>query len=97
VCQPFHSSFGNRIAVLAGDFLFAQSSWYLANLDNLDVVKLLSQVIMDLAEGEIQQGLSRFSTSLSIDEYLEKSYYKAATLLANSAKAAATLSESPLR
>jgi len=26
----------------AGDFLFAQSSWYLANLDNLEVVKLLS-------------------------------------------------------
>lgn len=88
-----HSSFGNRIAVLAGDFLFAQSSWYLANLDNLAVVKLLSQVIMDLAEGEIQQGLNRFSTSLSIDEYLEKSYYKTASLLANSAKAAATLSE----
>ena len=91
-----HSSFGNRIAVLAGDFLFAQSSWYLANLDNLEVVKLLSQVIMDLAEGEIQQGLNRFSTGLSIDEYLEKSYYKTASLLANSAKAAATLSESPI-
>ncbi|MBC7970591.1 MAG: solanesyl diphosphate synthase [Verrucomicrobia bacterium] len=89
-----HSSFGNRIAVLAGDFLFAQSSWYLANLDNLEVVKLLSQVIMDLAEGEIQQGLNRFATSLSIDDYLEKSYYKTASLLANSAKAAATLSES---
>jgi len=40
---------------LAGDFLFAQSSWYLANLDNLEVVKLLSEVIMDLAAGEIQQ------------------------------------------
>lgn len=90
-----HSSFGNRIAVLAGDFLFAQSSWYLANLDNLEVVKLLSQVIMDLAEGEIQQGLNRFATSLSIEDYLEKSYYKTASLLANSAKAAATLSESP--
>ncbi len=89
-----HNSFGNRIAVLAGDFLFAQSSWYLANLDNLEVVKLLSQVIMDLAEGEIQQGLNRFATSLSIDDYLEKSYYKTASLLANSAKAAATLSES---
>lgn len=88
-----HSSFGNRIAVLAGDFLFAQSSWYLANLDNLEVVKLLSQVIMDLAEGEIQQGLNRFATNLTIDEYLEKSYYKTASLLANSAKAAATLSE----
>jgi all-trans-nonaprenyl-diphosphate synthase len=90
-----HSTFGNQIAVLAGDFLFAQSSWYLANLDNLEVVKLLSQVIMDLAEGEIQQGLNRFSTSLSIDAYLEKSYYKTASLIANSSKAAAVLSEVP--
>jgi all-trans-nonaprenyl-diphosphate synthase len=88
-----HSSFGNRIAVLAGDFLFAQSSWYLANLDNLEVVKLLSEVIMDLAEGEIQQGLNRFSTSLTIEAYLDKSYYKTASLLANSSKAAAVLSE----
>lgn len=87
-----HSRFGNRVAVLAGDFLFAQSSWYLANLDNLDVVKLLSEVIMDLAEGEIQQGLNRFDTSLSIEAYLEKSYYKTASLIANSAKAAGLLS-----
>ncbi|MBP0001864.1 MAG: solanesyl diphosphate synthase [Cyanobacteria bacterium SID2] len=88
-----HSSFGNRVAVLAGDFLFAQSSWYLANLDNLEVVKLLSQVIMDLAEGEIQQGLSRFDADLSIEAYLEKSYYKTASLIANSSKAAAVLSD----
>lgn len=88
-----HSNFGNRVAVLAGDFLFAQSSWYLANLDNLQVVKLLSEVIMDLAEGEIQQGLNRFSTELSIETYLEKSYYKTASLIANSSKAAAVLSE----
>ncbi|MCU0523370.1 MAG: solanesyl diphosphate synthase [Elainella sp. Prado103] len=87
-----HSSFGNRVAVLAGDFLFAQSSWYLANLDNLEVVKLLSEVIMDLAEGEIQQGLNRFDATLSIEAYLSKSYYKTASLLANSAKAAGLLS-----
>jgi all-trans-nonaprenyl-diphosphate synthase len=87
-----HSLFSNRVAVLAGDFLFAQSSWYLANLDNLEVVKLLSQVIMDLAEGEIQQGLNRFDTSLSIEAYLEKSYYKTASLIANSSKAAGVLS-----
>ncbi len=87
-----NSSFGNRVAVLAGDFLFAQSSWYLANLDNLDVVKLLSEVIMDLAEGEIQQGLNRFDSSLSIEAYLEKSYYKTASLIANSSKAAGLLS-----
>jgi all-trans-nonaprenyl-diphosphate synthase len=90
-----HSLFDNRVAVLAGDFLFAQSSWYLANLDNLEVVKLLSRVIMDLAEGEIRQGLKHFDTTLSIEDYLEKSYYKTATLLANSAKAVGVLSDVP--
>jgi all-trans-nonaprenyl-diphosphate synthase len=90
-----HSVWDNRIAVLAGDFLFAQSSWYLANLDNLEVVKLLSQVIMDLAEGEIQQGLNCFDTGVSLETYLDKSYYKTASLIANSAKAAAVLSEVP--
>ncbi|MEM9539053.1 MAG: solanesyl diphosphate synthase [Cyanobacteria bacterium P01_E01_bin.42] len=90
-----NSLFGNRIAVLAGDFLFAQSSWYLANLDNLAVVKLLSEVIRDFAEGEIQQGLNRFDTSLSIESYLEKSYDKTASLMANSAKSAALLSDAP--
>jgi all-trans-nonaprenyl-diphosphate synthase len=88
-----NSLFDNRIAVLAGDFLFAQSSWYLANLDNLDVVKLLSEVIRDFAEGEILQGLNRFDTNISLEAYLEKSYYKTASLIANSAKAAAILSE----
>lgn len=88
-----NSLFDNRIAVLAGDFLFAQSSWYLANLNNLEVVKLLSEVIRDFAEGEILQGLNRFDTTLSIETYLEKSYYKTASLIANSAKAAVILSD----
>jgi all-trans-nonaprenyl-diphosphate synthase len=92
--ETVHSAFGNRIAVLAGDFLFAQSSWYLANLDNLEVVKLLSEVIKDFAEGEIRQGLNRFDTDLSLEDYLQKSYYKTASLIANSGKAAAILSDS---
>ena len=35
--DTIHTLYGTRIAILAGDFLFAQSSWYLANLDNLEV------------------------------------------------------------
>ncbi len=88
-----NSFFGNRIAVLAGDFLFAQSSWYLANLDNLEVVKLLSKVIKDFAEGEIRQSLTAFDLSLTLTDYLEKSFYKTASLMAGSCKAAAVLSD----
>jgi all-trans-nonaprenyl-diphosphate synthase len=91
--ETVNSLFGDRIAVLAGDFLFAQSSWYLANLDNLQVVKLLSEVIRDFAEGEIMQSINRFDIDASIESYLDKTYYKTASLMANSAKAAAVLSD----
>jgi len=37
-----NTRFGTKVAVLAGDFLFAQSSWFLANLDNLEVHNLPS-------------------------------------------------------
>lgn len=90
-----NSLFDNRVAVLAGDFLFAQSSWYLANLDNLEVVKLLSEVIRDFAEGEILQSINRFDTDTNLETYLEKSYFKTASLIANSAKAAGVLSDAP--
>jgi len=88
-----HSRFDPRVAVLAGDFLFAQASWHLANLDDLEVVKLLSRVIMDLADGEVKQGLYRFDTDQSFETYLEKSYCKTASLIANSARAAGVLSD----
>jgi len=90
-----HSRFNHRVAVLAGDFLFAQASWHLANLDDLEVVKLLSRVIMDLADGEVKQGLFRYDTGQSFETYLEKSYCKTASLIANSARAAGVLSELP--
>ncbi len=91
--QTVHNLFNHRVAVLAGDFLFAQASWHLANLENLEVVKLLSRVIMDLADGEVKQGLYRFSSEQSLSSYLEKSYCKTASLIANSSRAAGVLSE----
>ena len=94
--ETVNSLFGDKIAVLAGDFLFAQSSWYLANLDNLEVVKLLSEVIRDFAEGEIMQSINRFDIDASISSYLDKTYYKTASLMANSAKAAAILSDASI-
>ena len=90
--ETVHSRFNHRVAVLAGDFLFAQASWHLANLDDLDVVKLLSRVIMDLADGEVKQGLFRYDTGQTFETYLEKSYCKTASLVANSARAAGVLS-----
>lgn len=90
--ETVHSTFTNKIAILAGDFLFAQSSWYLANLNNLSVVKTISKVITDFAEGEVRQGLTNFDTSLSMADYIEKSFYKTASLIASGCQGTAILS-----
>nr|YP_009541748.1 prenyl transferase [Synarthrophyton chejuense]AYR05757.1 prenyl transferase [Synarthrophyton chejuense] len=94
--ETVNSEFSNKIAVLAGDFLFAQSSWYLANLNNLEVVKIISKVITDFAEGEVTQGLTNFDTSISMDNYINKSFYKTASLIASSCKASTILNDADL-
>ncbi|KAK1275217.1 hypothetical protein QJS04_geneDACA011832 [Acorus gramineus] len=90
--ETIHQIYGTRVAVLAGDFMFAQSSWYLANLENLEVIKLISQVIKDFASGEIKQASSLFDCDTTLEDYLLKSYYKTASLVASSAKSAAIFS-----
>nr|YP_010338751.1 prenyl transferase [Glaucosphaera vacuolata]UNJ18701.1 prenyl transferase [Glaucosphaera vacuolata] len=90
--RTVHNIFSNKIAVLAGDFLFAQSSWYLANLENLTVVKTISKVIIDFAEGEVKQGSLHFDVNISLKDYIEKSFYKTASLIAASCKSASILS-----
>ncbi|XP_042478682.1 solanesyl diphosphate synthase 2, chloroplastic-like [Macadamia integrifolia] len=90
--ETIHQLYGTRVAVLAGDFMFAQSSWYLANLENVEVIKLISQVIKDFASGEIKQASSLFDCDVKLEEYLIKSYYKTASLIAASTKGAAIFS-----
>nr|YP_009398269.1 prenyl transferase [Thaumatella adunca]ARW67455.1 prenyl transferase [Thaumatella adunca] len=94
--NTIHNIFNNKVAVLAGDFLFAQSSWYLANLNNLNVVKTISKIITDFAEGEVQQGIKTFDNRISIEDYIEKSFYKTASLIACSCKATTILNNSNL-
>uniref|UniRef100_A0A0E0BR73 all-trans-nonaprenyl-diphosphate synthase [geranyl-diphosphate specific] n=1 Tax=Oryza glumipatula TaxID=40148 RepID=A0A0E0BR73_9ORYZ len=90
--ETIHQLYGTRVAVLAGDFMFAQSSWFLANLENIEVIKLISQVIKDFASGEIKQASTLFDCDITLDDYLLKSYYKTASLIAASTRSAAIFS-----
>lgn len=90
--ETIHQIYGTRVAILAGDFMFAQSSWYLANLENIEVIKLISQVIKDFASGEIKQASSLFDCDVTLEEYLMKSFFKTASLIAASTRGAAIFS-----
>lgn len=49
------AAFGNKLAILGGDFLLARSSAALSRLGDNEVVELISSVIANLVEGEILQ------------------------------------------
>ena len=46
------------------------------------VIKLISQVIADFADGEIRQMGRVFDTDLTMEDYMDKSFYKTASLIA---------------
>jgi len=92
--------FGNKLAVLAGDFLLARASVCLARLRNVEVIETLSTVIEHLVKGEILQmaGLNGHRPIHSDEDsvrcfvdYTAKNYYKTGSLIANSCKSAAML------
>ncbi|VDM02921.1 unnamed protein product [Schistocephalus solidus] len=86
-----YKKFGNKKAVLAGNTILVRASELLAKLENAEVVSILSTVLDDLIRGEFMQ----LSTSLDVNQrfclYLEKSYKKTASLMANSCKAVTVL------
>lgn len=66
--KALNALFGNKVAILAGDFLLARASVTLASLRNTEVIELLSQVIEHLVSGEILQARpSPGVTSLTSD------------------------------
>mmetsp|Transcript_16159 Transcript_16159/g.48417 ORF Transcript_16159/g.48417 Transcript_16159/m.48417 type:complete len:467 (-) Transcript_16159:4920-6320(-) len=89
--KALNITFGNKVAILAGDFLLARASVSLAALRNSDVIQLLSQVIEDLVSGEIMQMTKSEADLLSMEHYVQKTFFKTASLMANSCQAVAIL------
>jgi len=91
--RSINAVFGNKLAILGGDFLLARASLALSRLRNPDVIELMSMIIEHLVKGEVMQmkpsrGGDLFS---NIDSYMTKSFYKTASLMANSCRSAAVL------
>ncbi|KAK6293262.1 hypothetical protein J4Q44_G00367630 [Coregonus suidteri] len=82
---------GERKAILAGDFILSAASMALARIGNNTVVSVLSQVMEDLVRGEFMQLGSKQNESERFKHYLEKTFKKTASLIANSCKAVSIL------
>ena len=79
--------FGNRMAVLSGDFLLANACTGLAELKNTEVVCMISEVIGHLMEGEFLK-MAFSGQNLNLDFWNELVFKCKGSLMANSCKAA---------
>ncbi|KAJ4925711.1 hypothetical protein JOQ06_018431 [Pogonophryne albipinna] len=82
---------GEKKAILAGDFILSVASITMARIGNNTVVKVFSQVIEDLVRGEFMQLGSKENENERFKHYLEKTFKKTASLIANSCKAVCVL------
>lgn len=94
-------AFGNKMAVLAGDFLLGRASVALARLRDAEVIELLATVIANLVEGEFMQLKNTAHdepnpvwSEDTLTYYLQKTYLKSASLISKSCRAAALLGRS---
>ncbi|KAL1747194.1 isoprenoid synthase domain-containing protein [Schizophyllum fasciatum] len=84
-------AFGNKLAVLGGNFVLGRASAALARLGDLEVVELIASIISNLVEGEILQLRAAQDPGDAWNLYLQKTYMKTASLMAKGARAAVAL------
>jgi octaprenyl-diphosphate synthase len=72
---------GNRRAVLGGDFLYARASTMIVDDGNLDILYVFSNTIRLMAEGELLQLQRSFDPSVTEAHYYQVIDRKSATLL----------------
>jgi len=82
-----------KVAILIGDFLFAQSAFLAALLDSVPVMRLLSETVMAMSSGELQQYASSRQGMIDEADYLERIAGKTASLFAMCCAGAGIVSE----
>lgn len=75
------SEWGNRMAMYTGDFIFARALVMLSDIPQVQIHQLLSQAIVSMCEGEIEQIRDFYNTGQNLRTYLRRIKRKTALLL----------------
>jgi octaprenyl-diphosphate synthase len=90
-----NSIWGDEIAILMGDYLFAKAGEYVADTQTPRVIKLFSQTLGIISSGEISQFRGAFNIDQSRENYFRRIYGKTASLFSLSTQSGAILSQAP--
>lgn len=78
--QTLNSIWGNKLAVLVGDYLYAKVLNILIAIDDKEILKTISSVAQDMGEGELLQQENAREYNLTEDRYYEVIRKKTAVL-----------------
>jgi geranylgeranyl pyrophosphate synthase len=69
-----------KVAILVGDFLFAQSAYLASQLNSLRIMELLSETVMAMSSGELRQYASSQTRLVDEADYFHRIAGKTASL-----------------
>jgi octaprenyl-diphosphate synthase len=89
--QTANALFGNAASVLVGDFLYSRAFQMMVSLDNMRVMRILSDATNVIAEGEVLQLLNMHDPDVSQERYLQVIRSKTAKLFEAAAQLGALI------
>ena len=87
--KTINSRYGNQVAVLTGDYLFAEAFHILSTHQLLQSMSYLVEAIQAMCDGEVNQAGEQFSTIIDSEMYFARIAKKTGILLASCCKAGA--------
>jgi heptaprenyl diphosphate synthase len=91
--ETVNTKWSNKIAMYTGDYIFARSLEYLTNIQNVRIHQILSQTMVELCRGEIEQIQDQFDVEQNIRTYLKRIKRKTALLIASSCRLGAIIAD----
>jgi len=89
------SKWGENVAVLLGDYVFATSATLVCDTRNVRVIRRFSETIMELSSGELSEISAAYRWDIPRDAYWQRIYDKTASLFSTAAESGAVLSGAP--
>lgn len=90
-----NSLWGEGVAVLVGDYLFANSAYLVCSIGNFRVMMLFAQTLMKISSGQLRETSRAYNWGQSRQDYYEQIESKTASLFSAATEAGGLLSEAP--
>lgn len=88
-----NATFGNAASVLVGDFIYTRAFQMMTHLGSLKILKVMSDAVNVIAEGEVLQLMNIHDADISQENYMWVIYSKTARLFEAASQCAAILAD----